>query len=325
LTVSLPDPVVYFLKERNLPVPYWTARNPFLGIIQSVWQRALSGDPKIQANIETMDNIVYLHEKPALDPERIIDAAQSPDPTEQDTVIEPTAKAGSPNYVMISRYAMLVCASIDQNNKGLLDGNPIKVLKEYVKWRKENSTLALPSPRAGRSHTKGEQQGEDIRTDEERATASREVREALRQGQNRLASSVEPEGKSSVSRPAQAGRDEREIADEGQWSTDTQAPVTGEVELNPTAESESSTSGEMVTGDATAQPDKPPLGEVAMSEPTVEETTGLVTIKGHYVRFDPPQTEIDWPQLSHFGYVAYEKRDDGQVIFLGHVCSFGVS
>jgi hypothetical protein len=39
--IMMPDSVMNFLNEIDLPAPHWAARNPFLGIIQIVWQRAI--------------------------------------------------------------------------------------------------------------------------------------------------------------------------------------------------------------------------------------------------------------------------------------------
>jgi hypothetical protein len=101
--------------------------------------------------------------------------AANVDPDEQDKVIEPTAKTANANYITMSRYAMVVCASIDQNDPSLLDRNPIKVLQDYAEWRKDNPTLALPKLTCSSTpRDKG-----DTPSEEKKQKAERELREKL--------------------------------------------------------------------------------------------------------------------------------------------------
>jgi hypothetical protein len=178
----MPDSVMDFLNGIDLPAPYWTARNPFLPIIQIVWQRAIQGLPQLaEENIETLARL------PTLDggklpgfllPEQVIDAAPSTDPTEQDKIIEPSnTKTANAGYVMISRWAMVVCAAIDREDPSLIDAIPVRTCREYLEWQQNHRTLVLPKVKKGGVKNGG---GEvDNRTSEQKEQDKREHEERM--------------------------------------------------------------------------------------------------------------------------------------------------
>jgi len=272
VTLSMPQDVSDFLYKHRLPQPYWTARNPFLGIIQAVWSDAVNEETFTRNSINIMDGIPSLTDE-GLEPADVANIAQSRKPEDQDKIIEPTVKTANANYVMISRWAMLVCASIDRDDINIIEQNPITALKDYVKWREKHRTLALPKPTSKRGEKKKSNGDDDEMTDAEKARVeeweaqNKESRDAFKTDE----ASPEPN--------PQAATSEAEAAPEAAPETAPEAAPETAPEAAPEAAPETAPEAAPETAPETAPEAAPEAAPETASEAEVEPESPSIELE----------------------------------------------
>jgi hypothetical protein len=297
---GLPKHTTEFLEEREIPAPHLNAGNPLLGMYHHFLQDAL-----IDVVDEDDADLLGITEEDAE-----LTQKQAASANEEDQRVAQAKNTSD------SRWAWALCAAIDLENSALLNDNPRDVEERYRVYRAKKDAVLLSAPYRPRPTTK-------------RGTKETETKDKTETTDTESAGGdLDEVPDTSVRDPAAADLLSHVTMMETAADTGSKpAETCGETPASSAPE----TGGEPSAAERASEPETvrsapettAEVGEAVeapTSVPAVEETADEL-VKGLrlYTRFAEPQTTIPFHLMPRRGLIVYEKRDGGQVHYLGYV------